>query len=294
MSEPQRKSSVAGIAILLLAWFLASAGLRPLAVPDEGRYVGVAWEMMRSGDWLTPTLAGLPYFHKPPLFYWITAAAMSLLGPSDLTARSAPIVGAWVGSFGLYLFLRRWSGERIARLATVAVASMPLTYLGAQYANMDMLVAGLITAAVLLLADAALRIDAGLPHRTALFGGYAAAGLGVLAKGLIGAALPLFVIVAWLLVTRRARLILPMISGLALAAFFVITLPWFIALQWRFPGFLDYFFVVQQVKRFAETGFNNARPFWFYPALLAVASLPWLPWFVPLIRGRRAGPVAPG
>lgn len=287
MSLFQRKSSVVGVAVLLLVWFLASAWLRPLALPDEGRYVGIAWEMMRSGDWLVPTLDGLPYFHKPPLFYWITAAAMSLLGPSDLTARAAPILGAWVGSFGLYLFLRRWSGERTARLATVALASMPLTYLGAQYANMDMLVAGLIAAAVLLLADAALCLGSGAPHRTTLVCAYAAAGLGVLAKGLIGAALPLFVIVAWLLVTRRARWIPPMISLPGLAAFFLITMPWFVALQWRFPGFLDYFFVVQQVKRFAETGFNNARPVWFYPALLAVASLPWLPWFVPLIRRRR-------
>lgn len=37
--------------------------------------------MMRSGDWLTLTPNGFPYFHKPPLFYWITAASMSLFGP---------------------------------------------------------------------------------------------------------------------------------------------------------------------------------------------------------------------
>ncbi len=54
--------------------------LRPLALPDEGRYVGVAWEMVRSGHWLVPTLDGLPYFHKPPLFYWITATSLSWFG----------------------------------------------------------------------------------------------------------------------------------------------------------------------------------------------------------------------
>ena len=57
-------------------WFGCTAWLRPLAIPDEGRYVGVAWEMLRSGDWLVPTLDGLPFFHKPPLFYWISAASM--------------------------------------------------------------------------------------------------------------------------------------------------------------------------------------------------------------------------
>ena len=66
--------------VLVLLWFAAGAGLRPLMLPDEGRYVGIAWEMLRSGEWLTPTLDGLPFFHKPPLFYWVTAAALALFG----------------------------------------------------------------------------------------------------------------------------------------------------------------------------------------------------------------------
>lgn len=50
---------------LIFVWLVATAWARPLAMPDEGRYVGIAWEMMRSGDWLTPSLDGLPFFHKP-------------------------------------------------------------------------------------------------------------------------------------------------------------------------------------------------------------------------------------
>src|SRR5882762_4045158 len=68
-------------------WFGITLGLRPLAIPDEGRYVGVAWEMLRSGDWAVPTLNGLPFFHKPPLFYWITAGSMSLFGLHEEAAR---------------------------------------------------------------------------------------------------------------------------------------------------------------------------------------------------------------
>src|SRR4051794_21568336 len=61
----QRHEALAAVAIL--AWLAATAWARPLWLPDEGRYVGVAWEMLRSGDWLTPRLDGLPFFHKPPL-----------------------------------------------------------------------------------------------------------------------------------------------------------------------------------------------------------------------------------
>jgi hypothetical protein len=52
-------------------------------------------------------------------------------------------------------------------------------------------------------------------------------------------------------------------------------------MQERFDSFLHYFFVVQHFQRFSEGGFNNPRPAWFYPVVLAGALLPWsLGWLV--------------
>src|SRR5439155_8690221 len=56
--------------LAIVAWLGATAWYRPLTLPDEGRYVGVVWEMLRSGNSVVPTLNGMPFFHKPPLFYW--------------------------------------------------------------------------------------------------------------------------------------------------------------------------------------------------------------------------------
>ena len=53
--------------ILFALWLMATLGLRPLLLPDEGRYATVALEMLQ-GNALVPTLNGLPFFHKPPLF----------------------------------------------------------------------------------------------------------------------------------------------------------------------------------------------------------------------------------
>ena len=47
------------------------AAVRPLALPDEGRYGEVSRWMLLSGDWLVPRLNGLPFFHKPPLLHWL-------------------------------------------------------------------------------------------------------------------------------------------------------------------------------------------------------------------------------
>lgn len=278
----QAARSLAGPALWVFAaalvWLALLAGLRPLMLPDEGRYVGVAWEMLRSGDWLTPTLNGLPYFHKPPLFYWITAASMTLFGPGEWAARAAPLLGAAVASTALWLFVRRWWGIAVAQMSLVALLAQPLFYLGGQFANLDMLVAGCITLTVVLLAHAALAFEQGSSYKAALVAAYAAAALGVLAKGLIGAVLPALVIGVWLLLRMRWRTLWALLSGPGALLFFLVAAPWFLAMQARFPDFLHYFFVVQHFKRFTTGGFNNAQPFWFYPALLLLFSLPWWPW----------------
>ena len=266
------------VAAAILAALLATSWLRPLWLPDEGRYVGVAWEMMRSGDWLVPTLNGLPFFHKPPLFYWITAASMSLFGANEWAARAAPMAGAWLGAFALFRLARAWRGERAARLAVIALLAQPLFFIGGQFANLDMLVAGCITATVALLAHASLSIEDGRPGRGALLGAYAMAALGVLAKGLIGAVIPALVVLAWLAAMRRWRVLKALASLRGAALFLAIAAPWFVAMQRRFPGFLDYLFVQQHFRRYLLGGFNNVQPIWFYPAALMLFSLPWLPW----------------
>jgi 4-amino-4-deoxy-L-arabinose transferase-like glycosyltransferase len=272
-----------GVCLTMFLWLAATSGLRLLTLPDEGRYVGVAWEMLRSGDWLTPTLNGMPFFHKPPLFYWITAASLKLFGLHPFAGRVASIIGATLGSLALYVFVRRWGGVRFARSTAMVLLVQPLFYVGAQFANLDMLVAGCISATILLLADAALSVERHQPWRLSLLAAYAVAALGLLAKGLIGFVLPALVIGVWLLIGRRWRTLLRLVSLPGLALFLIIATPWFIAMQQRFPDFLHYFFVVQHFQRFASGGFNNVQPFWFYPAVLLLASLPGLPALVSLM-----------
>lgn len=264
----------------VVAWLLATAWLRPLMLPDEGRYAGVAWEMLRSGDWLTPTLDGLPFFHKPPLFYWITAAALRAFGLHDGATRAASLLGAATMALALYLFVRRWQGRGVARAALLVLLTQPLFFIAAQFANMDMLVAGCIAAAILLGAHAVLAAEKGSPARGIAVSAWAFAALGVLAKGLIGIVLPALVLLAWMIATRRLRR-LPLLMPLAgMSMCLVIAVPWFLLLESRHPGFLHDFFVVQHFQRFSTGGFNNVQPFWFYPVVLVVFGLPWTAWLV--------------
>ena len=274
---------------LALLWLTFSLGARSLTLPDEGRYVGVAWEMLRSGNWLIPTENGLPFFHKPPLFYWLTAGSMSIFGTGAAAARLAPLLGACLSALGLYLVARRWAGERAARWTLLVLLTQPFFFGGAQFANLDMLVAACIALAILLAAHASLLIRNGLAHRTALLGAWAAAAFGVLAKGLIGVVLPGLVVVLWLALSGQGRTILRLCWPAGPALFVLIAAPWFIAVQARYPDFGHFFFVYQHFERFARGGFNNVQPWWFFAAVLPALTLPWSLWLLRSTFGARPG-----
>lgn len=235
---------------------------------------------MLQGDLLTPTLFGLPYFHKPPLAYWINAAAIGVFGPHEASARAASAIGALVMAGFLWLEMRSREGREAATWAVAVLATLPFYFLGAQFANHDMLVAGCVTASIVC-ARQALRHDRATPW---VLGAWAAAGLGVLAKGLIGIVLPVLVVVPALLWRRDLAALRRLAHPAGALVWAAIVLPWFVAMERRFPGFLDYFIVEQHFRRYTTDQFNNPQPLWFLPAAMAVLALPWVCWAGPALR----------
>ena len=265
----------------LAVWLIATLGLRPLMLPDEGRYVGVARAML-SGDLLVPTLNGLPFFHKPPLFYWLDIAAMHVLGISEFAGRFGAAAGAWIMGASFWFAMRRSHGERTATIGLGVLATTPFFFIGGQYANHDMLVAGLITAAVLAFARA---VDD--PPRVDLrwlLAAWVCCALALLSKGLIGFVLPALVIGPWLLMQGRWRQMLRLLHPLGLLVFALVAAPWCIAMQLRYPGFFDYFIVDQHFRRYAQSDFNNVHGVWFFLVLMPLATLPWSAWLPAALR----------
>ena len=266
------------LVVAVALWLAMMAGIRPLMLPDEGRYVGVAWEMVTSGDWLVPHLDGMPFFHKPPLFYWISALGLSIFGATEWAARVASLLAGIVSAGGLYLFLRRYRSSKLATMATVILVTQPMFFAGTQFANLDMLVASMISLTILSGADAIFRLEGKLPFRSAMVRTFALAALGVLAKGLIGIVLPGGVLLCWLLWRRSWQFLWTLIWPVGSLVFLALGLPWFVLMQHFYPGFFDYFVIYHHFQRFAETGFNNQMPLWFYVPVILLGAFPWSPW----------------
>ena len=271
------------ILLLVLSW------VRPLAVPDEGRYAEVGRWMLQSGDWLTPRLNGIPFFHKPPLLHWLQASSMAVFGQHVWAARLVPALNAGCMMAALYVCARQLTGEATARRAMVMLGTS-LTFLaGGQYVNHDMLVATWIGIAIWLFALSFLHGER--PHAGLARWGFVACALGVLSKGLIGLVLPGLVIFVWLIGSGQAHKMLrfPWFSGLLIFA--LIAVPWFVLAQRQFPGLLDYLFGAQQFGRYTGKTFNNAQAWWFYGVALLLLFFPWLGLVLAQVgRGARVNP----
>ena len=271
--ERERGKSWLALA-LLWALLLLLAALRPLAVPDEGRYGEVGRWMLQSGDWLTPRLNGLPFFHKPPLLYWLQAMSMGTFGVSAWALRLVPALHAGLMLVALYLAARTVATELIARRAVIMLGTSLTVLVGGQYINHDMLVATWIGVAIWCFGFSFMTGDR--PHAGWARLGFVACGLAMLSKGMIGFALPGLVLFVWLLWTRQFKkvLYLPWLSGLALFA--AIVVPWFVLAQQKYPQFLNYMFIRQQVERYTATTFNNPQPWWLYLVAIALLFFPWV------------------
>ena len=262
--------------LLVALWtlLLGLAAFRPLALPDEGRYAEVGRWMLLSGDGLASRLNGIPFFHKPPLLYWLEALSMAVFGVNAWAARLVPALHAGVMLLTVYLTARRLSSGLVARHAALMLGTSLSFLLAGQYVNHDMLVAAWIGVAIWAFALAFLQ--EGRPDPLLARLGFVACALGVLSKGLIGLALPGLVLLVWLVWTRQWRKILqlPWVSGLALFA--GIAVPWFVLVEQHYPGALGYLVGVQHFQRFTGKTFNNPHPWWFYLPVLAGLFFPWI------------------
>ena len=120
----------------------------------------------------------------------------------------------------------------------------------------------------------------------------AAAGGGFLMKGPVALAVPGVVLLPiWWLDRRTVR---PSWTGVlaATATAALVGLPWYVAMfAAHGVPYLESFFLTDNLERFTTSRFNEPRPLWFYPAVIAGGLLPWTAFAVGPMAGAAAGAV---
>jgi 4-amino-4-deoxy-L-arabinose transferase-like glycosyltransferase len=260
--------------VLLLAGFCAflffyGLGQFGLIGADEPRYAQVAREMLEGHDWVTPTLGGVAWLEKPPLYYWQAMLAYSVFGVTDVAARIPAAVDATLLVIAVYLFFRRFrrGAELDAALITASCAGV-IGY--AHAASMDMALAAAF--GVGMLAWWGWR-ESEKRSYLALF--YVCMALGMLAKGPVAPFLATAVIVVFALATREFRAAIRTLWLPGIVLFCAIVLPWYFAVQMRNPQFFREFILQHNLERFSSDLYHHRQPFWFYLPVTALALVPW-------------------
>jgi 4-amino-4-deoxy-L-arabinose transferase-like glycosyltransferase len=265
---------------LAAAIFFFHLGSYGLWEPDEARYAEIAREMLAGGGWVVPHLNYVPYVEKPPLLYWTGALWMALLGVNEFAARLTPALAAIFGVIATWGFVRRTMGAARAFLAGAILATSALYAVMAQVLTTDMLLSATITAAMF-----ALYLHWREGGRWCWLG-YGAIAAGVLTKGPVAIAIPVLALATFLWWEGELRGALGRfhaLSGGAMVA--ALVAPWFAVTAVREPGFIDFYFVGEHLRRFFEPSYSHGEPFYYYLPVVLAGMMPWT-LFVPFIAWR--------
>jgi 4-amino-4-deoxy-L-arabinose transferase-like glycosyltransferase len=104
---------------------------------------------------------------------------------------------------------------------------------------------------------------------------YLTTALATLAKGPIAILLAGLIVLAFATLRRDAKLVLRTLWLPGIALFFIVALPWYIAVQRANPEFFRVFIVEHNLSRFATDLFRHKQPFWYYLPVTLLGLVPW-------------------
>ncbi|BBB92576.1 MAG TPA: glycosyltransferase family 39 protein [Methylomusa anaerophila] len=249
------------VAGILMFTFL---GTYPLLDPDEPVYAETAREMLQFQDFISPRIYGDFWYDKPPMYYWLVAAAFKIFGIGEFAARFPSALLAVSGAVLVYLSGRELFNERAGLLAALVLAtSLEYFYLG-NAAVTDMTLTFFLTAALL-----------SFLHRK-YYLLYGSAALAVVTKGPVGIFFCGVIIILYLVLTGKLTMMkrMKVVSGGVLFA--LIALPWYAAMySLHGMAFIDTFLGFHNVTRFLQPEHAAGAIWYYYTPVLILGFFPW-------------------
>lgn len=244
---------------------------------DEPRYAAIGQAMARTGDLITPVLWGSPWFEKPPLLYWMSAAFFALGIQPEVAAR-LPVALLSLAFLALAAWLVTLEfGAEASALSISLLATCAGWVAYSNFCLTDLPMAVFFSLAVLLalplLREAA--DERGILLRFLGIG--SCLGLAALAKGLVPLALALpmaWFLRQWWRTWAWAALACVLVAG-----------PWYTAIFLRqgMP-FVREFFFKHHFERMYSGSLQHVQPWYYYVLVMLGALFPWTPLFLLFVR----------
>src|SRR5215213_5133603 len=238
---------------------------------DEGRNAEVAREMAATNDYVMPRLDGLPYLDKPIVYFAAEAAAMEVLGPTEVAARLPAYLFTIATAALLFWFARRTFVEQRSTqapyVAAIVFLAMPLTIAFARTVIFDSALMFFCTLALVAFYVA-------LEERNGRWSllAWGAMGLAMITKGPVTFVLVLFVVIPYAFTRRAMRFLFPI---LGIVLFATVIAPWVWGVTQVVPEFLRYVLVTETAARMATKELQRTGPPWYFLPYLIGGAMPW-------------------
>ena len=230
--------------------------LVPFTDTTEARYAEIARKMLETGDWITPQFSyGVPFWGKPPLHTWLSAAGMGIFGVNELAAR-LPIFLVACGLLALiYYWARAEKGQSFALVGTTLLTSSAMFYVASGCVMTDI---PLVAGTALSMAAFWNAVQNRKQQRLWAYLFFVGLAVGLLAKGPVAIILIGLPVVLWAILGNRWKATwrdLPWVTGTVLML--AIAAPWYILAELKTPGFLRYFLIGEHFERFLVSGWEG-------------------------------------
>ena len=276
-----RSRTRAGIFAALIALLATLPGLWVGTLWDnsETAYAEVAREVLRTHDSIVMHFNGVAWFVQPPLFFWIAALCAHIFGVTTFAMRLPAMLATIAMGFGIAVFCTHVAGTRAARYTGLILSTMLMQAIIGRLAIMDALLDATIMITVLAWARSTLKEGTRDERGSQLITGAIAAALGFLTKGLVAIAIPLMILVPWMLYEGRlGRLSRPPRSAMVLAACAGLAIigPWLALFSVNAgPQGLNEFFLHYTFGRYTGVIENQTGPWFYYLPVFLFAVFPW-------------------
>ncbi len=293
------------LAVAIVLWasllYLPFLGSVSLFDWDEVNFAESAREMLVSGNYGRVQIGFEPFWEKPPLFFWMQAAAMKLFGVNEWAARLPNALFGIITLLTLFLIGKRKYGNLFGLLwaAVFAGSILPLLYF--KSGIIDPVFNYFIFMSLYFLAEAhqntlepqtnttPTRLHPVTKHYA--FAGIAA-GLAVLTKGPVGLLLILLTAGSFYLFQRwrnssslPLRFVPLLVFALCMAA---VASLWFGVEVAKHGTSLIKDFITYQIRLFATSDAGHAQPLYYHWLVVFLGCFPLSVFALPAFFGHRA------
>ena len=283
------KAALSIVAVMLVAalLFLYRLGAAEVCSNNEAVEGLVVQRMVEHGEFLFPLPNGRDPVYKPPLFHWTASLLAYSLGMhevTELTLRLPSALYALAGVVVTMIFALRWLGLSSAVLSGLVLLASHQYVDGARFGRVDMALTSCEALALFSFLwwlpargdgqGTSTATSSEAQRSVAHYVFAIALGLGVLAKGPVGAVLPLIAVGVFLLAEGRWADVRGLCAPGPALVLLTLGSSWYVACLWgQRLDVLDRQIASENFSRFF--GGLGTMPPWYYAKPLLLSSVPF-------------------